>query len=210
MELPTGQVPGSYQIYLDQFDSDPDGTLQKLENHVSKRNSGAVGYYFLAVLSRKAGKNADALKFALSARILAPGSTFFKRLPYFIQHPDLFQAWVPRQKPAVPGNNPMKTDSTHPIRDLDLLITKLSEADKKRIKIPENKKEIEDHRDLSKSSANVDDIVTETLALIHEKQGNFEASIKVYKQLRLANSAKRDHYDKQIIRLNELIENQRS
>lgn len=209
MELPTGQVPESYQIYLDQFDSDPEGTLTKLENHVSKRNSGAVGYYLLAILSREAGRSSDALKFALSAKILAPGSEFFRHFPYYIQHPDYFDAWVPKSIPDKPRKNKHHIDSTHPIRDLDKLISKLSDAESKRIHVPKTDKDSGNSaEDLSKQSADVDDIVTETLALIHEKQGNYEAAIKVYKQLRLANSSKREHYDEEILRLRQRHESE--
>jgi|AntRauTorcE11898_2_1112593.scaffolds.fasta_scaffold05336_5 tetratricopeptide (TPR) repeat protein len=211
MELPAGPVPESYQIYLDQFHSDPDGTLTKLETHVSKRNSGAVGYYILAVLSRTAGRTTDAIKYALSAKILAPGSEFFRRLPYYMQHPDYFDAWVPEYAPKENGKEKQKPRSTHPIRDLDQLISKLSEAETKRIRMPEadidTEKSVED---LSKRSADVDDIVTETLALIHEKQGNYQSAIKVFKQLRLANGSKREHYDEQILRLQELMEKKAS
>ncbi len=212
MELPTGPLPESYQIYLDQFYSDPEGTLTKLENHVTKRNSGAVGYYILAVLSRTAGRASDAVKFALSAKILAPGSQFFRRLPYFIQHPDYFDAWVP-DKPF--QNNSSKkvqeARSTHPIKDLDMLISKLSEAETQGIRLPKQDTEPEkSSEDLSKRSADVDDIVTETLALIHEKQENYEAAIKVFKQLRLAKSSKREYYDEQILRLQGLMSNDTS
>jgi hypothetical protein len=212
MEMPAGPLPESYQIYLDQFDSDPEGTLIKLENHVTKRNSGAVGYYILAVLSRTAGKTSDAIKFALSAKILAPGSEFFRRLPYYIQHPDYFDAWVPDQSPRTNnGKRKSEAPSTHPIRDLDQLISKLSKAETQRIRVPQEdidpKKSVED---LSKRSADVDDIVTETLALIHEKQGNYEAAIKVFKQLRVAKSSKRDHYDEQILRLQGLMNDESS
>lgn len=208
MELPAGPIPESYQIYLDQFDSDPDGTLIKLESHVTKRNCGAVGYYILAVLSRNAGRASDAVRYALSAKIMAPGSEFFRRLPYFIQHPDYFDAWVP-DRPAHTNGSKKKqeTQSTHPIKDLDQLISKLSEAETQRIHVPKEDIDAEKSaEDLSKRSADVDDIVTETLALIHEKQGNYAAAINVFKQLRLAKSSKREHYDEQILRLQELIE----
>lgn len=205
-------MPESYQIYLDQFYSDPEGTLTKLENHVTKRNSGAIGYYILAVLSRTAGRSSDAVKFALSAKILAPGSEFFRRLPYFIQHPDYFDAWIPDKSSQNNGSKKVKeAQSTHPIKDLDMLISKLSEAETQGIRLPEKdtdpKKSAED---LSKRSADVDDIVTETLALIHEKQGNYPAAIKVFKQLRLAKSSKREHYDEQILRLQGLMSNESS
>lgn len=207
MELPAGPIPESYQIYLDQFDSDPEGTLTKLENHVSKRNSGAVGYYILAVLSRKAGRSSDAIKYALSAKIMAPGSEFFRRLPYYMQHPDYFDAWVPEAAPQSNGKGTQKPHSTHPIRDLDKLISKLSKAETKRIKISNSVADPDQSvKDLSEYSADVDDIVTETLALIHEKQGNYQAAIHVFKQLRQSNSSNRDHYDEQILRLQDLME----
>jgi len=208
MELPAGPVPESYQIYLDQFDSDPEGTLTKLENHVTKRSSSAVGYYILAVLSRDAGRASDAVRYALSAKIMAPGSEFFRRLPYFIQHPDYFKAWVP-DRPAQTHSRKKKqeTQGTHPIRDLDRLISKLSEAETKRIHVPKDDIDAEKStEDLSQRSVDVDDIVTETLALIHEKQDNYTAAINVFKRLRLTNSSEREHYDEQILRLQELID----
>ncbi len=195
MKLPTGEVPESYKIYFDQFNDDPDGTIEKLENHVTRRNSGAVGYYLLAVLNKKAGRDSAAVKFALTAKILAPGSTFFSKLPYYIQHPDLFEAWTPAERAPVSSVKTIKTDSNHPIPDLDMLITKLSGAETRRIKIPEDGKK---GRDLSESSANVDDIVTETLALIHEKQGNYDAAINVYRQLSLSKSSRKEYFNKRI------------
>lgn len=207
MKLPTGDVPESYRIYFEQFEDDPHGTIKKLENHVSRRNSGAVGYYLLAILSRKAGNKSAAIKFALSAKILAPGSKFFNRLPYYIQHPDLFEAWVPEKNLTSSLTTDRKTDSSHPIEDLDQLISKLSRIETKRIKISEEPSE---NRDLSENSANVDDIVTETLALIHEKQGNHQAAINVYKQLRLANSSQRKRYDEEILRLQNLSESEKN
>lgn len=206
MDLPTGEVPESYKIYFDLFEEDPQGTIKKLENHVTRRNSGAVGYFFLAVLCRKAGNNAAAVKFALSAKILAPGSKFFSQLPYYIQHPDLFNAWVPSTNLPSFQPAPRKTQSSHPIEDLDQLITKLSGVESKRIRLSEDDAE---KRDLSESSANVDDIVTETLALIHEKQKNYTAAISVYQQLKLANSSKKEVYDEKILRLQQLADSRK-
>lgn len=203
MKLPTGEVPESYRIYFDQFNDDPDGTIEKLENHVTRRNSGAVGYYLLAILSKKAGKNSAAVKHALTAKILAPGSIFFSKLPYYIQHPDLFDAWTPSKRTSCLPAKTLKTDSNHPIPDLDMLITKLSGAETRRIKIP---KEGTKGRDLSENSANVDDIVSETLALIHKKQGNYEAAINVYTQLSLSNSSKKEYYNEKIEELQKSVD----
>jgi vacuolar-type H+-ATPase subunit I/STV1 len=158
-----------------------------------------------------AGRTSDAIKYALSAKILAPGSEFFRRLPYYIQHPDYFDAWVPEYTPKENGKQKHPPHSTHPIRDLDQLISKLSEAETKRIQLKDADIDTEKSvDDLSKRSADVDDIVTETLALIHEKQGNYQSAIKVFKQLRLANNSKAGHYDEQILRLQQLREKKAS
>ncbi|NBC28299.1 MAG: hypothetical protein GVY08_15670 [Bacteroidetes bacterium] len=205
MELPTGDVPESYKIYVDQFEDDPQGTLHKLKAHVKRRNSGAVGYYLLALLSQKAGQNERAVEFAVTAKLLAPGSRFFSRLPYYMEHPDQFNAWLPESYTAAePPKSSRKTNSNHPIEDLDMLISRLSGAETKRIRISENTPNDED---LSKKSEDVNDIVTETLAIIHEKQGNYDAAKNVYKQLRLANKSKRRYYERQILRLEQLQKN---
>lgn len=206
MEPLISQVPKSYQIYIDQFDSDPDGTIEKLEQHIEKRNIGAVGYYFLAILCRKAGHISKATKYAISAKIHAPGSPVFDKLPYYMQHPDAFEAWIPDSKKSPVKKEVHKTSRSHPIQDLDDLISKLSGVESKRIRITEAAPDDDNKKDLSERSSNVDDIFTETLALIHEKQGNYEDAITVYKQLRKTAPSKREHFDDQIFRLRRLAD----
>lgn len=197
-------TPASFQIYLDQFKSDPDKTIAKLEQHVIKRNTGAVGYFFLAWLSHKNGDKTKAIEHAWTAKVYAPGSPLMERLHYFLAHPDSFDAWVPDKKIKNYKKEHNSGDRSHPISDLDSLITKLSAVETKRIKLSEEdlKKEVDE--DLSKHSTQVDDIVTETLAGIHEKQKNYEAAIETYKQLRRSNPTKREHFDEQIFRLQQL------
>lgn len=206
MELLTSQVPKSYQIYSDQFESDPDGTIEKLEQHIEKRNIGAVGYYFLAIFCHKAGHISKATNYALSARIHAPGSPVFEKLPYYMQHPDTFDAWVPGSEKSLVKKEVFKTSRSHPIQDLDDLISKLSGVESKRIRFTETKPDDDNKKDLSERSAYVDDIFTETLALIHEKQGNYEDAITVYKQLRKTDPSKQEHFDDQIFRLRRLAD----
>lgn len=198
-------TPASFQIYLDQFESDPDKTIEKLEQHVVKRNTGAVGYFYLAWLCHKNGNRTKAIEHAWTAKVYAPGSPLMERLHYFLSHPNSFDAWKPDQKVKHFKKEYNTGDRSHPISDLDSLINKLSAVESKRIKLSEEdlKKDVDE--DLSKYSTEVDDIVTETLAGIHEKQKNFKAAIETYKQLRKSNPAKREHFDEQIFRLQQLI-----
>lgn len=196
-------TPTSFQIYLDQFETDPDKTIKKLEQHVIKRNTGAVGYFYLAWLCHKKGDRKKAIEHAWTAKVCAPGSPLMERLHYFLSHPDSFDAWKPDQKNKYYKKEYNSGDRSHPISDLDSLINKLSAVESKRIKLSEEDLKNGVDEDLSKHSTEVDDIVTETLAGIHEKQKNFKAAIETYKQLRKSNPAKREHFDEQIFRLQQ-------
>ncbi|MDX1591797.1 MAG: hypothetical protein R3283_07535, partial [Balneolaceae bacterium] len=90
------------------------------------------------------------------------------------------------------------------IQDLDLLIARLSSVDRNRMKPDEEKDEKE--ADLSELSSQVDDIVTETLAAIHEKQNNYSAAIETYKKLRSSNPSKKEHYSEEIFRLKQKLD----
>lgn len=204
MELESYQIPKSYQSYLETFQSDPESALMRLKKRVEKRNAGAVGYFFLAWLYMKNGDKESAIEASLSAKVMAPGSQLMSRLHYFISHPRAFEAWQPKK-----NRNQLKRDSSlfdrsHPIQDLDSLITKLSSIESKRIKLDPNAKE--DDRDLSEKSSQVDDIVTETLAVIHEKQKNYPAAIETYQRLKNINPSKSDYFDEHIARLHKLLE----
>lgn len=197
MELESYQIPASYQGYLETFEKDPDLAISRLENHVDKRNTGAVGYFFLAWLYFKNQQKEQALDAALQAKTLAPGSIFFEHLHYYIVHPKGFTAWEPRKGKTL-SDKTVQPETSHPIHDLDLLIDKLSSANTKKIKL---KLGDEPGADLSEKSSNVDDIVTETLAVIHEKQKNYTAAISTYKQLKKINPQRETHFDNQIQKL---------
>jgi tetratricopeptide (TPR) repeat protein len=200
MQLEAHQIPKSFQGYIDQFDTDPETAINRLEAHVSKRNTGAVGYFFLAWLYHRHGDHKQAVRSALQAKMFAPGSKLMERLHYLLVHPRSFDAWEPEPEPVNFKRDNHQNDRGHPIQDLDSLIAKLSSVDKKRIKPDLSDKE---QPDLSEQSSNVDDIVTETLAVIHEKQKNYNAAIETFKKLRRTNSAKKEYYDEQIFRLQQ-------
>lgn len=206
MNLSDEQIPKSLQGYVEQFETDPDTAIERLENHIQKRNIGAVGYFFLSWLYHRNGQKKEAVQSAMNAKIFAPGSLLMERLHYVMAHPHHFNAWKPEQKRKPFKRNQIQ-DRGHPIQDLDSLIAKLSSAEKKRIK-PDLSDE--DQPDLSATSNQVDDIVTETLAVIHEKQGNFKGAIETFKKLRRSNSSKKEYYDEQIFRLQQKIAESKS
>lgn len=204
MELQSHQIPKSYQSYLETFEDDPGAAIDRLKNRVEKRNAGAVGYFFLAWLHLKNGDKEQALEASIQAKIMAPGSRLMSRLHYYISHPQSFKAWEPAK-----NRKPFKQDQdsynhSHPIQDLDGLISKLSSVQSRRIK-PDTEAD-EDKHDLSEKSSDVDDIVTETLAVIHEKQKNYPAAISTYERLKKVNESKSDYFDEQISRLKRKLE----
>ncbi|MDZ7718660.1 MAG: hypothetical protein U5K72_07590 [Balneolaceae bacterium] len=208
MELQPNQIPKSYQSYLETFEDDPEAAIDRLKNRVEKRNAGAVGYFFLAWLYLKNEDKEKALEASIQAKIMAPGSRLMSRLHYYISHPHSFKAWEPtkHRKPFKPDQH--LYDHSHPIQDLDGLIAKLSSVESKRIK--PNIEAEEDKRDLSEKSTDVDDIVTETLAVIHEKQKNYTAAISTYKRLKKINESKSDYFDEQISRLKSKMKEEKS
>lgn len=200
MDLKPFEIPESYQSYLAKFESNPEEAISRLETHIEKRNTGAVGYFFLAWLFFKNDQKQKALDAALQAKMRAPGSDFFERLHYFISHPRAFEAWQP-DAPKQYTRREADSETSHPIKNLDSLINKLSKTENKRIKLKENE---QDDQDLSEKSSDVDDIVTETLAVIHEKQKNFLAAIATYKKLIKSHPGRSDHYKKEIKRIQQL------
>lgn len=198
MHFESYQIPVSFQSYTDQFENDPELAISRLRSRIEKRNPGAVGYLLLAWLCFRNNNQQNALEAALSARILAPGSPFLQRLPYFIQHPKAFTAWQPEAATGERKQNETFPDESHPIKDLDQLITRLSSIGSTRL---DSKTPATDLQDLSDQSSSVDDIVTETLAVIHEKQNNYPEAIRTYEKLQQRIPEKRDTYKGEIERL---------
>lgn len=203
MDLQPEQIPDSFKIYFDQFDENPDAVIEKLEQHVVKRNIGAIGYFFLAWFYQKNGQIEKAVQNAWTAKIHAPGSLLMDKLHYYLSHPNEFEAWKPERTKAIFKKTYHSEDKPHMISNLDSLISKLSSVEAQRIRLKEETSE-KDATDLGEKSAQTDDIVTETLALIYEKQGNYSAAINAYKKLRSTNVDRQEYYNEEIFRLKEL------
>lgn len=204
MELESLQIPESYKSTIEKFETDPEGAIASLKTRVEKRSAGAIGYFFLAWLYLKNDDIENAIEAAWQARVRAPGSHLINRLHYFIEHPQKFDAWEPLENPAIFQESSRHANEPHPIQDLDSLIDKLSSAETIRMKPPTpGTTEV----DLSQHSGNVDDIVTETLAVIHEKQQNYDAAISTYKRLIASHPDKEEYYSQHLERLERKKEN---
>ncbi len=203
-ELPFN-IPKSLSSYVEKFDEDPEEITQKLKKHLRKRGPDAVGHFLLSWFYHLQDKKSDAIKQALKAKTYAPGSPLMEHLHYFLVHPEKFEAAIPTHSYTSSSLKLQQASRTSPILDLDRLIEMLEAVESHRIQIPEKDEHFDDS-DLSKEAEQVDDVVSETLAKIHSKQGRKKEAIKMYERLIHKNSDKADHYKDQISKLKETTE----
>lgn len=199
------EIPKSLASYAEHFDDDPLKATTRLKKQLKKRGPDAVGHFLLAWFYHLKGMDDQAVEEALKARIFAPGSPFFQKLHYYLSHPKAFEAWTPETTIATSRKSSKPSNTPGPVLNLDSLIQKLSAVEDERIRPKENH---EEKGEVNKaiSTDNVDDIVSETLAEIHEKQGKMDAAIRTYQRLKQLNNHKREHYSDQIVRLQKLKE----
>ena len=187
-------IPPSLNSYVEQFDSDPERMTRKLDRLVKKRDPDAVGHFLLAWFYHLQGNQEHAIAEALKAKTYAPGSPLMEHLHFFLLHPEKFEAAVPsrankKKKVFVQGTR------TPQILDLDRLIELLEAVESQRVNY--SYEDVSDE-DLSESSNDVADIISETLAKIHEAQGNRKEAIHMYERLVIANEDKADAYSSKI------------
>ncbi|MEX0681076.1 MAG: hypothetical protein WD097_06805 [Balneolales bacterium] len=200
-------IPRSLSIYVTQFESDPEKGIANLKTCLNKRGLDAVGYCLLSWLHHKNNQQEQAIHYALKAKCSAPGSPFFEYLHYFLVHPDHFNAWKPfdMDRDHKKINKEIPAIQSGYTLDLDHLIEQLSKEENRKIDISENKDPI-DHRDLGENAKLVNDIVSETLAKIYEKQNRYEEAIRTLEKLQKIKPNKADAYRKDIERLRTLME----
>ncbi|MEX1010624.1 MAG: hypothetical protein WDZ29_01040 [Balneolaceae bacterium] len=204
MESISSNIPRSLQPYLEQFRKEPERAIQRLEKRLKKRGPDAAAWYLLSWLCYSGGRREDAIRAAWNAKILAPGSPAMEHLHYFMTHPKTFRAWQPDGLVAISPPAARRESAGLPSLDLDQLIDRLSDEKATRIRIDESAPEPDE--DLGVESSRVEDIVTETLAQIHEQQGNKEAAIVTYERLMDLYTHKSGHYRAQIERLKSDID----
>lgn len=204
LQLPF-KISRSLSSYAEQFDENPVRATQRLKKQLGKRGPDAVGYFLLAWFYHLRGMHEEAVEEALRARIFAPGSSFFRKLHYYLSHPRTFEAWTPdTTSSGYSSTSSSVADRRSPVLDLDSLIQKLSGVKSNRIKPKEAFPNDINPRKRDVKASEADDIVSETLAKIHEKQGKIDTAIRSYQQLKRIKRDKSDYFDEQINRLREI------
>ncbi|MEX0719920.1 MAG: tetratricopeptide repeat protein [Balneolaceae bacterium] len=193
-------IPQSLSSYIEKFEDDPETVISKLKKHLNKRGPDAVGHFLLAWFYHLQEQKQLAIKEALKAKTFAPGSPLMEHLHYFLVHPEKFDAVIPRQTYASSNTKLQQGSRTSPILDLDKLIALLEEVESHRIQIPADGEPFNE-TDLSKDAEQVDDVVSETLARIHSKQGRKKEAIKMYERLIDKNQDKAELYSDEIEKL---------
>jgi len=201
------EIPKSLTSYAEHFEDEPIKATKRLKKQLKKRGPDAVGHFLLAWFYHLEGMDEQAVDEALKARIFAPGSPFFQKLHYYLSHPQAFEAWTPERVPRS-NNTPSISSNRGPVLDLDNLIQRLSNMESKRIKPDEDAVADGEPSKKADKTDDVDDIVSETLAKIHEQQGKLDAAIRAYSQLKNVRQENADHYQEQINRLEKLKEEQ--
>lgn len=214
-------LPESLQSHLDLFERDQDKAIYMLERHLTRRGYDAVGYFLLGWFYLMQDKHDEALRCAVKARTYAPGSPFFMHLPYYFQHPALFDAWLPEnynQPAAVTSMAYQRDDLSNAFFvDIDSLINRLSqrkrggairpeednsEAEREAAAAVKGKKKKDKKNAPPKYGTKV---ATRTLALIYEQHEEYQKAIEVYELLRGATTdeIEQARFDDEIERLRD-------
>lgn len=200
------KIPPSLSSYVEQFKTEPDKSMEKLELHLKKRGQDAVGYFVLAWLQHKQGNDKQARENTLKAKCYAPGSLLFENMHYYMLHPKKFNAVVPRQK--TPASQPLQSqDNANFDLNLESLIAKLSAASSLKVELAPDKPG--EDKDLSIPAQMVNDLASETLAKIYEKQGKYRQAIESLKTLLKVKPDLADRFNKDIERLTKLSEEEK-
>lgn len=183
-------LPPSLVSYNELFVREPAEAIKRLENQFRKREYDPVCALLLAWFYRETGDVDTSDAYSLKARFFSPGSPFMAYSPFYLDHPEQFEAEVPQDayENELPGFYVDRTLS------LDELIERLSSGDASKISLQESDGSVPvENRDGSEN-AGEDLFATETLAKIYESQGKLEAAAKVYEQLMVSKPAKSDEY----------------
>lgn len=197
-------IPKSLNSYVDHFEKEPIEATKRLKKQLKKRGPDAVGHFLLAWFYHLEGMDDQAVDEALKAHIFAPGSPFFEKLHYYLSHPNTFEAWTP-DTDTTSKKTRSTIDEPGPVLNLDSLIERLSSVESKRIR-PNEERPSQSTSNKHESTDDVDNIVSETLAKIHEQQGKFNTAIKTYERLKDLHPNKKEHYNEEITRLQALKE----
>ncbi|MDZ7773668.1 MAG: hypothetical protein U5K31_13150 [Balneolaceae bacterium] len=202
------EIPKSFASYAEQFDGQPEKTIRRLQEQFDRQGPNAVGFFLLAWFHHLRDENEEAVTWAHRAHIHAPGSPFLRKLHYYLSHPEMFDAWTASEDSSFPPSRNRTRDAHgEPVLDLDALIGRLSSVESKRIQPSGDEASV---RSEESSDGDVDDIISDTLADIHARQGKTELAIRAYKRLKRRNKENKDFYSEQIRKLKKQREEQAS
>lgn len=193
-------IPKSLSSYTEKFEDNPGKVIEKLKHHLKKRGPDAVGHFLLSWFYHVQNENQKAIREALKAKTFAPGSPLMEHLHYFLAHPEKFEAAIPEHSYSSATARLQHGSRTSPIVNLDKLIEMLEAVESQRIRIPADDEPFDDS-DLSREAVEVDDVISETLAKIHTRQGRTKEAIKMYERLIQKTPDLEDTYREQIEKL---------
>ena len=193
-------LPASLLSYNELFPREPAETVRRLEQQFKKREFDPVCALLLAWFHHETGDVAKASLYAVKAKLMAPGSPFFRFTPYYLDHPEQFEARVPE----APFEGELPGFFVDRMLSLDELIERLSGGDVNRISLQEGRSGA-----LSETEGLVTEpeaghvFATETLAAIYESQGEREKAAQVYALLRERLPERADVFTQKIESLRE-------
>lgn len=199
MEKISFDIPDGLRPFVRQFRSDKGNAIQNLKNFLQIWETDAVGYFILSLFYHKNNQADEAMHHALKAKTFAPGSPLLEHLPYYLAHPNQFDAWnsftASFITPVEEENSPNLIDS--PL-DLDHIIDSLSDED------------LKNSSSAGKGSVSIekaDNNESEMQAKIYEEQGKHLEAIQILKKLKQRMQEKTKHYENEIRRLLETSNN---
>ncbi len=188
-------LPPSLESYNDLFMREPIKAIKRLENQFRKREFDPVCSILLAWFHREVGAVDSSRDYAIKAKLYSPGSPFLMFSPYYLEHPDNFEAVVPQD--VYEGEKPgFYVDRT---LSLDELIERLSSGDNSKIVLNDETAASHGQTDSTSTEQSKQELfVSETLATIYESQGELGKAAEVYERLIASKPDKADYYNHKI------------
>lgn len=217
-------LPDSIRLYLQEAQTDPDAVLATLNADLERTPSDPILHLRQAIAFKCKGLVSEASDAAWLASIHAPGSRLMQALPYYIAHPDGFDAPAPPVMEPVASQVSSRSNSTGssilPTQDLDRMIERLLNLETKgrigigttggsdepgsRDRHPENQ-EPEALTAALEESGQLD-VASTTLISILEAQGQHKQALHLLNRLLAGNPANREELEEQKERLLSSIE----
>ena len=217
-------LPDSIRRYLQEAQTDPDAVLETLKADLQRTPSDPILRLRQAIAFKCKGLLSEASDAAWQASIHAPGSRLMGALPYYIAHPDGFDAPAPPGMEEVPKQQNSRSKRTGssilPTQDLDRMIERLLNLEiKGRIGIgtPRGSDESDSRNHYSEKAETEGmsaapeesgqlDVASTTLISILEAQGQHKQALQLLDRLLAGNPANMEELEEQKQRLLTSIE----